>query len=108
MNQNIPAKDQCVLVCNAVQGKAGIYFRCPLRFSSNSYTYINHITKNMQQFPIRISVTESVKTTNMRIDNEIPPFTLSYLIFKRYCEKNKEYENKIKRAAWYDDLSIYN
>lgn len=107
MNQNIPVKDQCVLVCNAVQGKAGIYFKCPLQFSSNSYTFINQYTKNMQQFPIRIAVTEAIKTTNMRVDVEKPPFTIDQHIYKRYCERNKKYNKRIKSRDSYDDLSMY-
>jgi len=110
MNPSVPVKDQCVLVSNAVQGKAGIYFSCPLQFSSNSYTFINKYTINMQQFPIRIAVTEAVKTTNMRLGLEKPPFTINQHIYKRYCEKNaeerKRLEKKIKEEEEY--LSLYN
>jgi hypothetical protein len=103
-NQVIPIKDQCLLIGNAVQGKAGIYFSCPPNFSSNTYTFILQFTKNRQEFPIRISVTEAVKTTNMRLSNEKPPFTIYNLIYKRYCERNINFENRIKKTATYEDL----
>lgn len=105
MNQNIPVKDQCIVVNNAVQGKAGIYFSCPPRFSPNTSTYMIHVTKNMMDFPIRVTVTEAIKTTNMRLARESPPFTLSYLIYKRYCEKNYDFENRIKKSPCYKDLT---
>jgi hypothetical protein len=107
MNPNVPVKDQCVVISNVVQGKAGIYFSCPLRFSPNSYTYMNHFTKNMRDFPIRVAVMESIKTTNMKLNDEIPPFILSQLIGKRYYEKKLECENRIKKSASYFDLTLY-
>lgn len=104
MNQNIPAKDQCIIVSNAVQGKAGIYFGCPSRFSPNTSTFMIHVTKNMMEFPIRVSVTEAIKTTNMRLQRETPPFSISYLIYKRYYEKKYEISGRIKKSTAYDDL----
>jgi hypothetical protein len=106
MNPRVPTKDQCVVISNVVQGKAGIYFSCPLRFSPNTSTFMNHFTKNMRDFPIRVAVRESIKTTNMKLNGEIPPFTLSQLIGKRYYEKKLEYENRIKKSTSYFDLTL--
>jgi hypothetical protein len=97
MNPNVPVTEQSVVISNAVQGKAGIYFSCPLRFSTNSYTYMNHFTKNMRDFPIHVAVRESIKTTNMRLGVEKPPFTINQHIYKRYCEKNAEEQRRLEK-----------
>ena len=108
MNPNIPYHDQCIVISNAVQGRAGIYFSCPPRFSPNTSTFMIHVTQNMREFPIRVAVKEAVKTTNMRLNCEIAPFTLSQLIRKRYYEQKLEYENRIKKSTSYYDFEIYN
>jgi hypothetical protein len=110
INEEIPLKDQCIIISNVVNGKYGIYFDCPSKFSPNTQTFIlNYRDENRKMFPIRITVKESVKTTCMKLNNERPPFSLSYLIYKRYNEKKHELANRLKRTDSFDDLeALYN
>jgi hypothetical protein len=104
INAEIPVKDQCIIIGNAVEGKYGIYFDCPSRFTTNTSTFILHSNINRLQFPIRVSIKESVKTTNMRLNQEKPPFSYYQQLVKRFSVKNHEINGRIKKSTAYNDL----
>jgi hypothetical protein len=95
----VPIHEQCILIKNVIAGKSGIYFNCPPKFSSNTQTLIlNYIDKGRQMFPIDIAIKECIKTTNMKLNNEKPPYLMCQLIYKRYQEKQLEDSAMFKKT----------
>jgi hypothetical protein len=111
----VPINEQCILIKNVIAGKSGIYFNCPPRFSSNTQTFmLNYLDKSRQLFPIYIAIKACIKTTNMKLNGEKPPYSISQLIYKRYQEKQLEDSAILKRIliakskSYHDLESLYN
>ena len=88
------SKGKCIIVCNAVEGKLGVYFNCPIKFSPNTQTFIIHYTENRKQFPLRVLCKSNAKHDNMLLTNEKPPFSITTLVIKNHNQK-KQYEKRM-------------